>query len=275
MSALDLDAFNAFEAAGWQRQAPTYGQFIGRVTARLADPLLDAASVGSGTRLLDIATGPGCIAGRGAERGADVIGIDVAEAMLEQARSQYPGIEFRHGDAEQLPFPDASFDAAVGGFVLLHLGRPERAATQVARVVGPGGKAAFTVWDEPKRCRLVGILLDAATAADASPPADLPAGPPIFRFADDTEFASLLGDAGFADVSVDTVTFTQQVASADELWDGVMAGTVRTSSLIQTQPEQVKREIRSQFERLVEEHRAGDGFEIPISVKLGAGRRAQ
>jgi SAM-dependent methyltransferase len=274
VSAIDLDAFNAFEAEGWQRQAPTYGQFMGRVTARLADPLLDAASVGSGTRLLDVATGPGYIAGRGAERGAHVVGIDVAEAMLDLARSRYPGIEFRYGDAERLPFPDATFDAAVGGFVLHHLGRPERAVAEVARVVAPRGEVAFTVWDEPMRCRLLGILLDAVASAGASPPADLPAGPPIFRFADDAEFTSLLGGAGFSDVVVETLTFTQRIAGGDELWSGLMAGTVRTSPLIQAQPEQVKREIRLHFERLLEEHRAGDGLEVPVSVKLGAGLRA-
>jgi hypothetical protein len=57
--AIEADAFNAFEAAGWQRQAPTYDEVIGRVTSRLVDALVDAAGVGLGMHVLDVATGPG------------------------------------------------------------------------------------------------------------------------------------------------------------------------------------------------------------------------
>lgn len=224
-------------------------------------------------RILDIATGPGHLAARAAERDARAVGIDLAEAMLDEARSRHPGIEFRQGDAEELPFADASFDAAVAGFVLLHLGRPEQAAAEAARVLAPGGLAAFTVWDEPVRCRFLGVLIDAVAEAGATPPADLPAGPPIFRFADDAEFASLLSGAGLADVSVEAIAFAQPIASADELWEGLMCGTVRMSPLILGQTEAVRRRIRSSFERLLEEYRSGDAFAVPVAAKLASGRK--
>ena len=102
--AIDPDAFNAFEAGGWEEKAAGYDRFFGRITGQLVEPLLDAASVGPGTRMLDLATGPGYVAARGAERGASVVGVDVAGAMVSLARGLHPGLDFRQADAHELPF---------------------------------------------------------------------------------------------------------------------------------------------------------------------------
>ena len=142
---LDAAAFNAFEVAGWEGAASDYTGYLAKVTAMFADPLLDAAGVVAGTALLDVATGPGVVAGAASSRGAKVIGVDIAESMVRLAAERHPDVEFRQGDAESLPFPDGSFDAAVCGFGLLHVGRPECAATELARVLRPGGRVALTV----------------------------------------------------------------------------------------------------------------------------------
>ena len=104
-----------------------------------------------------------------------------------------------------------------------------------------------------------------------TPPRDLPAGPPIFGFADEAVFARLLEDAGFSDVTVETVAFTERFSSADELWNGIMGGAVRLPPLVLAQPEPVQRAIRARVERLLDEHRVGDGFDVPVSVKLASG----
>jgi SAM-dependent methyltransferase len=273
VSDYDADAFAAFEAAGWERQAATYETGVGRVTRRVIDRLLDAADVGPGSRVLDVATGPGEIAARAVARGAEVIGSDVAEAMLELARERHPEIDFQQAAAEDLPFPDGRFDAAVAGFLFLHLGRPERVASQLARVLTSGGRAATTVWDSPEHNRYLGVLFDAIGEAGATPPPDLPPGPPIFRLADESLFAGLLQDAGFADVTVETIRFTERFSGADDLWYGIMGGAVRLPPLVLGQPKPLQREIRSRFEHLLDEHRVGDGFEVPVSVKLASGRK--
>ena len=137
---IDASAFNQFESAGWEKQALGYEDFFGPITTRLVEPLLDAAEIGEGERVLDVATGPGYVAAKAAERGATTIGLDNAEAMLSIARRLHPQLEFRRGDVEGLPFPDGSFDAVVGNFILLHLGRPERAAQEFVRVLARGGR---------------------------------------------------------------------------------------------------------------------------------------
>jgi ubiquinone/menaquinone biosynthesis C-methylase UbiE len=270
---VDADAFNAFEAAGWQRQAAGYDEFFGPITTRLVEPLLDAAGVGGGSRVLDLASGPGYVAARAAERGASVVGVDVAEAMISLARRLHPQLEFRPGNAEALPFPDGSFDAVVGNFVMLHLGRPERAAAEFARVLAPGGRVALTVWDLPERARFLGVLVEAVAAAGASPPEDIPVGPPIFRFSDDEEFIRLMQSQHLEDIEVRTIAFTHRESSADSLWRGLLGGTVRVSALILRQPSETQRQIGAAFDRIVKRYEVGARLELPVSVKLASARK--
>jgi SAM-dependent methyltransferase len=270
----DPEAFDAFEAAGWaEKDAGAYDMLLGRVTDRLAEPLLDAVEAGPGTRLLDLATGPGYVAGRAVERGAEAVGLDRSEAMLEFAREHVPGAEFVRGDVTAIPFEDQSFDAVTAAFLLLHLGEPERAGAEAARVLEPGGAAAFTVWDVPSRGRWLGVLVDAIEDVGVSAPADVPAGPPFFRFADEKELTTLITGAGLADPAVDTVEFPLHVGSADELWDGLIEGAVRMRALVQAQNDDVQRSIRARFDELLDDAAADDGFEVSVSVKLGSGRK--
>ena len=272
-AAVDPDAFNAFEATGWEQQASGYDAFFGPITTRLVGPLLDAAGVRPGARVLDVATGPGYVAAAAAERGADVVGVDVAGAMLALARRAHPGLDFRTGDAEALPLPDASFDVVVANFALLHLGRPDQAAREFARVLVPGGRVALTVWDVPERARFIGVLLEAVASATAGTPPDIPVGPPFFRFSEEAEFTRLLADAGLEGISIDTVAFSLHAASADALWQGLLGGTVRSAALIVRQPEETQRAIRAAFDRILQPYTGPGGVELPVSVKLASAAR--
>jgi SAM-dependent methyltransferase len=270
---IDADAFNAFEAAGWETRAETYNDHWAVLTGRLSDPLLDAVGAGRGLRLLDVACGPGHLAARAVERGATAVGVDIAEAMVELARQRFPQAEFRRADAQSLPFPDGSFDAVVANLAVPHLGRPEQAVAEFRRVLVPDGRLALTTWDLPARARLVGVLLDAVRDVGVAPPPTVPAGPDFFRFADDAEFAALLEDQAFTDVEVTTVAFLHSVDSADELWDGLLYGTVRTSAVIRGQPDDVVRRIRASFDQRLHSYRTGDAYQLPVSFTLARGRR--
>ena len=270
---IDPEAFNAFEAAGWEKRAEDYDRFFRPLTSRMVEPLLDAASVASGSRVLDIATGPGYVAGEAAARGADVVGADVAEAMVELARRLHPEVEFRQADAHALPFEASSFDAVVGNFAILHLGRPEQAAAELVRVLAPGGRLALTAWDRPDRARFLGVFLESFVEAGGSPPEDVPVGPDFFRFADDGEFEALLSEQGLDVRRVETIEFTFSVPDAGQYWDGLLGGTVRTSALVLGQPKETRQRIREAFDRRMTAYQKEDGFELPASVKLASGRK--
>jgi 2-polyprenyl-3-methyl-5-hydroxy-6-metoxy-1,4-benzoquinol methylase len=90
----ELKAFRAFEQSGWDASADKYDQRFGHLTPFFCEPLLDGAGVTAGIRVLDIATGPGYVAGAAADRGADVIGIDFAPSMVTAARKLNPNASF-------------------------------------------------------------------------------------------------------------------------------------------------------------------------------------
>jgi hypothetical protein len=131
---------------------------------------------------------------------------------------------------------------------LPHFGRPEQAVAEFRRVLTDEGRLALTAWDFPARARLVGVLLDAVQEVGIASPGVVPAGPNFFRFADDMELESLLTDQGFVHVGIRTVEFMHGVGSAEELWDGLLHGTVRTSAVIRGQSAEVVRRIRASFD---------------------------
>jgi trans-aconitate methyltransferase len=271
----DPDVFDAFEAEGWEERAADYAAMLVDVTAYAVEDLLDAARVGPGTRVLDVAAGPGHVSKACANRGAQPVGLDVAHEMVAVARARYPDLDFRQGDAHHLPFADRSLDSIVGNFAILHLGRPERAVAEFVRVLAPGGSLALSTWDTPDRTRMIGVFLDAAQEADAKPLPHVPAGPPFFRFADDTEFSTLLSDAGLAKVTVWRFAYQHRFADADALWEAIRRGTVRTRGLVFDQQSDVLARIRQAYERLLPDYTGDDGrVEMPISVKIAAGTRA-
>lgn len=154
-------------------------------------------------------------------RGAEPTGLDVAAEMVAMARRLNPGARFVPADAERVPFANGAFDAATASFAILHVGRPERAAAELARVLRPRGRVALTVWDAPERSRLMGVFVDVVAEAGAAPPGGIPAGPDFFRFADEDEAKRLLAGAGLADPRVETLRFAHRLESSAELWDGM------------------------------------------------------
>jgi SAM-dependent methyltransferase len=243
----------------------------GQITTRFVDPLLDAAGAEAGIRLLDVGTGPGYAARRATERGAVATGVDIADEVVALARKRHGGIRFLRADAEELPFAQRSFDAAVCNFAINHVPRPERAMAELARVVVPGGGIALSTWDLPEHNRFLGILVDALR--DSGVAHRTAAGPDPYCFADDAVFRALLASAGLEDIEVRSVSHAQPVPGADELWRGLLGGSVRTAGLVERQSPATQRRIRAAVKRLAEQHRVDGELVIPVRAKLASGRR--
>jgi ubiquinone/menaquinone biosynthesis C-methylase UbiE len=267
------DTFAAFEREVWnQGRAAPYHHGVGAITSWAIPALLDAARVGPGQTVLDVATGPGYAAAEAADRGARAVGVDFSGDMLELAAGLHPGIDFRRADAAALPFEDASFDAAFANFLMPHAPDLPVAVRELARVVRPGGRVALTTWD-PEPTTYVTALVRSVAAAGAEIPPELASGPSFFQYSADDEFASLLAGAGLTEPSVAPVRFTHRVADVDAFYRDLLAGTVRMGVVIAAQAPDVRERIHSGFRDGLQAWRAEGGYEIPCAAKLGAGTR--
>ena len=254
--------FKEMERTGWHERASSYDQRVGRRTRTIAARLVDAVGAGPGKQFLDVCCGPGYSAGEAAARGADALGIDIAPAMVEEAQRLFPRASFRIGDAEALDLPDASRDAVVCAFGMLHLPQPERAIAEVFRVLRPGGRYAWTVWTSGDTAPLSAIAQQAIKDfGDLDVP--LPPAPPRDLFSSERNAHAALEKAGFEDVSSEELAITFRAASLDEVWDWYERGTVRTAALLHLQTpaalERIKAAILAGAARFV----GADGLSAP------------
>jgi ubiquinone/menaquinone biosynthesis C-methylase UbiE len=260
------------EREGWNRNAPHYDVRAGRMTATAARPLLAAVHARRGMRLLDVCCGPGYGAGLAAEAGLMAVGIDLAAAMVREARERHVAAEFREGDAERLEFPDESFAAVICAFGLLHLMDPGRAIAEAFRVLAPGGRYAFTVWCQPEKARLLKLALEAVTShADLSVP--LPAAPPMFYYSDPAVTRAALEAAGFVAMEVEELSIDFVGRSPDGVFDWLDKSTVRTMALFRLQTPAVQARIRDAVLRGAEEFFDGTEVRIPCPALLYSARK--
>lgn len=133
-----------------QQQAWSTGDFgiIARSIVIVGELLCEAVDLRPGQQVLDVATGTGNTALAAARRGCEVIGLDWAAPLLargrERAAAERLPVTFREGEAEQLPFPDASFDAVLSTFGAMYAPDQAQTAHELLRVCRSGGKIGLT-----------------------------------------------------------------------------------------------------------------------------------
>ena len=143
-----IDQIKASMRSTWM--AGDFG-VIAKTIAQGAVQFVQRLGIESGSQALDVACGTGNVAMPMARAGATVTGVDIAPNLLEQAReraaSENLSIQFDEGDAEQLPYADASFDVVASMFGAMFAPRPEVVASEFARVLKPGGLLAMANWN--------------------------------------------------------------------------------------------------------------------------------
>jgi len=195
----------------FDRIAPVYDLMNRVMTAGLDGRwrrLTARSVVRPGDRVLDGCCGTGDLALADERAGGRVVGLDFSERMLERARRKSASIEWVRGDLLELPFEDASFEAATVGFGVRNVADLERSLRELRRVLRPGGRLGILEITEPRgllrpfyRLWFYGIvpLLVGRVLRGGSAYTYLPAS--VRRFPGPEDLAALLGEAGFADVS--------------------------------------------------------------------------
>jgi SAM-dependent methyltransferase len=146
-TALDFEQLKSSIKSSWM--AGDFGR-VAAFTAQPAEDFVGRIPIQPGSRVLDVACGTGNTALPATRAGASVTGVDIASNLLAQAReraaAEHLDVRFEEGDAEDLPFPDCTFDIVLTMFGAMFAPRPERAAAELLRVCKPGGIVAMANW---------------------------------------------------------------------------------------------------------------------------------
>lgn len=212
-----VDGARTFLAGG-----DAYDRWMGRYSQELAAPFAASAHLEGAERVLDVGSGPGALTGELARLvGArNVAAVDPSPGFVAACAARHPGAEVREARAEELPYPDGSFDAVFAQLVLSFVSDPEAVAREFRRVLRPGGLAAACSWDYVGGMGLLRAYWDAAVEVDP----DAPDEAKTLRFGSRGEIGDLFVAAGFADVREFPLAVAAAYSGFDELWETVMLG---------------------------------------------------
>jgi SAM-dependent methyltransferase len=259
----------------WSAVAPAWGEHADYVDERgrdLTRSMLDAVALRPGERVLELACGPGSVGIAAArlvgDRGEVVIS-DVASEMTAIAARRAEGlanVRTRDLDLEDIDEPDDTFDVVLCREGLMLVPDPELAASEIARVLRPGGRYAIAVWGPRDRNPWLGVLFDAVTAqiGHPVPPPGLP-GP--FSLEDRGRLHEVLPDA-----TIRAMPTPMRTAGFEDWWSHVTALAGPLAALLAGLPAEPREAIRDRARAALSAYETPDGLEIPGVTWLATGR---
>ena len=209
--------------------ADAYDRFMGRYSALLAPPFADLAGVGSRQRVLDVGCGPGALTSELVERvgASEVSAVDPSEQFVAAARERHPGVDVRRAAAEELPFAEGEFDAALAQLVVHFMADPVRGLAEMARVTRAGGVVAACVWDHAGEQTPLAPFWQAVHELDpdAEDESELAGGR-------EGHLAELFGGAGLREVEETALPVRVEHASFEEWWEPFTLGVGPAGSYV-------------------------------------------
>jgi SAM-dependent methyltransferase len=246
----DLAALKSLQRGAWS--AGDYRP-LGAKMLPASELLCDAAGVRGGLRVLDVATGTGNAALAAARRGCDAVGLDFARTQIEAARARAAAegldVQFVEGDAESLPFADASFDAVLSVFGAMFAPDQHRVARELLRVCRPGGTIAMANWT-PALAEFFGIV------ANYAPPPD-GIDPPLLWGT--RERLEELFAGGVSELRAEPRSITEHYASPAAFADFYCTTFGPIVAVLEGLDDAAAASLRSDLTELGELHRAEDG----------------
>lgn len=262
------------EASFWGSRAggrAKWDALIDRSMQPVTEWLCEAIDLAPGMRVLDVACGTGQPALTLARRvgpAGSVVGVDIAAAMIEGARrlAEQGGIDnatFEVTDGEQMPFPDAGFDAATCRLGVMYFKDAVAQAREVLRVLRPGGRYALASWgpasENPRHALLEQVIgREFPDATSSGSPGGAARG--VYAFAEPARFVSTLEAAGFRAGVCEAVSVDWDFASAEEFWLAVneISPSPRLDALSEADQARVKQAVMRELER----YRYGDAIRM-------------
>ena len=209
-------------------KADSYDRFMGRYSIQLAAQLADLAGIARGQRVLDVGCGPGALTGELVRRvgAAAVSAVDPSEPFVAAAQERHPGVDVRRASAEDLPFPDRTFDAALAQLVVHFMADPVVGLTEMARVTRLDGVVAASVWDHEGRGPLTPFW---RAARELDPAIEGESRLPGVR---EGHLAELMAAAGLRDVEASAAFAQVEHATFEEWWEPYTHGVGPAGSYV-------------------------------------------
>ena len=256
----------------WVRLAPE----IERMTGRFNEPLVEAAEVAAGMRVLDLASGAGepamtlarAVGPSGAVVATDLVAEMVTAARRRAAEAGLAHLTFETADMQDLPFADASFDRVVCRFGIMFAPDPERALREALRVLKPGGRGAWMVWG-PLADTTVFAVLQREARAFLDLPRDVAL--PQFRFGEAGLLARSMEAAGFASTLERDLTFDGSPPAGSAFWNANLEMSF-SEELAGLSPAR-RAALDARLEKAFAAHLSGDRYAIRAHVRIGTGVR--
>ena len=220
----------------WGARARDYAAIAEGFFRPVYEAVFTAAGVGPGTRLLDVGCGPGLAAHLAAQRGAQVAGLDAAEASVAIARERTPQGDFRVGEMEELPWPDHIFDVVTSFNAFQFAGDLGDALRAARRVARSGGRVAMVVWGRPEDCD---TFATNAAVSKLLPPQPPPPGP----LSAPGRVEALLQHAGLAPLASGEVECAFEFPDLETAVRGLMSAGVMVAAAQQVGAEPVQQAI--------------------------------
>jgi SAM-dependent methyltransferase len=201
--------------------ADAYDRFMGRYSVPLAPTLADFAGIATGQRVVDVGCGPGALTSELVRRLGDaaVSAVDPSEPFVAAARERHPGVTVRRATAEQLPFADQEFDAALAQLVVHFMADPVVGLREMARVTRPRGVVAACVWDHAGGRGPLSLFWDAAHELDPDVEDESQ-----LAGARQGHLVQLFGEAGLHEIEESTLSVDVEHPTFDDWWEPFMLG---------------------------------------------------
>lgn len=269
------DEFSKLEHEGWSRVSDQYESAWANLTRQFIDPLLDAVDIRAGMHVLDVACGPGYVAQGIFQRNAIPTGLDFSGAMIARAKQSFPHIPFVEGDAQQLGFPDATFDRVVMNYGMAHLINPQQAIAEAYRVLKKHGKYGFTAWAGPEFSPVAKVMNECIMQF-ADPSIRLPEAPAHYLFSDEQLCRNILVENGFdgSAIQFQRRIVAWNVPSANYYFDTEMRAGVRTAAILKRQSAETLHQIKAAIAEKMEQFYAGGTYRLTFcGCVISAGKQ--
>jgi SAM-dependent methyltransferase len=228
--------------------AEAYDRFMGRYSLLLSPQLADLGEVHGGQRVLDVGCGPGALTAELVKRlePAAVSAVDPSEPFVAAARARNPGVDVLQASAEQLPFPDQTFDAALAQLVVHFMSDPVAGLAEMARVTRLDGVVAACVWDHGGGQGPLSLFWKAARELD--PEVDDESQLPGAR---EGHLAELFEAAGLNEIEETALSASLEHRSFEEWWEPFTRGVGPAGSYVASLDEERQAELRENCRTLL------------------------